>query len=1227
MSKKCCKVLLALLIAICTGSGLFAANESNTLQFKLFPENPDDIKIFDSQGILFRDSAAISTIDNGWIIQTRDYSAELTLPLGAIRLGPHTLIAIDSLRPEEIAVFLLRGRVRVVSDTNIATLKLSTPTSSYTFQEGDFVLISENGDSFYVNEGSVKAHNNISKEDYTLTADHVLTTLGAKGTVSASDTELQKTISSSLPIDHYNRTILLAETPEPAEQTVTQDMIAEETTPVEPEPVITIEETPQVSSAADEPITIAAEEPENTAKEVELADTIELILPETVNTTPVASAADSAVESTAEPVDVVEDLSSPIKEPKEQILEAGIDVGVGLMHKFLGTEMPYIVSTVYPRFRWNDLDLGFRLSIAFNGNPLDLSNWYRPRGNLLWNFGGGAPYSFDLLTDIATDALSLIDYVTYGEEDDIFYLRIDDTTPLSFGHGTLLRELDPSIDAPYIRRAGFYQTLDTNYLDYELLIDDIAYARLYGARVAITPIPNLYPFSLGLFALADIDVSPTMIVMTPGIDLTFPIIINDTGTLDFITDAAVLMTYDGTTFAYDASFDASNGLQNFLVSAGFTGDSNGLTYTLLADYRRGNVEFNMFGTDYQWRRTDYLTPVLSDYSTNAATASLGTYGELSYESELISASLSYRLPFNADSFAPDLSQDRISADFSIGTDTIRGEVGFSQHGFIDSVMNSSFDLLTKETQLHGALTYEQGPAAVTARYTQIADYDADDYSVDGVIPVISIETTLNLGTVRNQAAQDALDVIPELSETPDMQQSAGPFHMAVAAGTMDAIDSDEYTAPYTTAALYPRLSIGSFDLGLQFSLATNGNPFSTSSWYYEAGNTPWDIGSTLLSTDFYSLRSSIIDILSLIDYIHLNTEDDLFFIRADDVSSLTLGHGTMISDLNTGIDKPFIDRTGFYTRLNTRVFDAEMVLNDLSNPQVLGVRLGISPIPDLYPFEIGLSGIMDLTFQDAANAGSSATQMLLVPGFDMTLPLIYTEKTEASFFSDINILMIVDEGFKLDSFYSGSLAFDSFYNYVATAGFDVDIDRFSMTSYVAYQRGNLIPNMFGNDYAWRREAVYDLFSTYSDGIDESRWVAYTAFNYQNGILDLQTFFSLDFDADFTIPWNLTSAADSPDALGIQARLHLDTIEASFGYVKRGLSYNLRPGNDFSLFDESTQLFAEASYSKDAFTIYGRLASNAEYDTTYSELPYLNNTDAVSGDIIPAFSVGTAITLF
>lgn len=1224
MSKKCCKLLLAsLLIAICTGSGLITANESNTLQFKLFPEDPDDVKIFDSQGILFRDSAAISVVNDGWIIQTREHSAELTLPLGAIRIGPHTLIAIDSLKLEEIAVFLLRGRVRVVSDTNTTRLKLSTPTSSYTFQEGDFILISENGDSFYVTEGSAKAHNNISKEDYTLTSGHVLATLGAKGAVSISDTELQETIFSSLPIDHYKRIVLSADIPEPAEQPITQDMIAEEITPEEPEPVITIEETPQVGTVVEEPVIIAAEEPESTVEKAELTNTIELILPETEDTTPAVSEAEPAVESASELVEAVEDLSSPIKEPKEQILEAGIDVGIGLMHKLLGAELPYIVPTIYPHFRWNDLDFGFRLSIAFNGNPLDLSNWYRPRGNLLWNFGGGAPYSFDLLTDIATDSLSLIDYVTYGEEDDVFYLRIDDTTPLSFGHGTLLRELDPSIDAPYIRRIGFYQTLDTDYLDYELLIDDIDYARLYGARVAITPIPNIYPFSLGLFALADIDMSPTTIVMTPGIDLTFPLIIKETGGLEFIADAAALMTYDGTTFAYDAS----SGLQNFLVSAGFTGDYNELSYTLLSDYQRGNVEFNMFGTDYQWRRTDYLTPVLADYSADADTASFGVYGELSYESELISSSLSYRIPFDAGSFAPDLSHDRISADLSIGTDTIRGEVGFSQHGFIDSVMNSSFDLLTQETQLYGALTYKQGSAAVTARYTQIADYDTADYSVDGVIPVVSIETTLNLGTVRNQAAQDKLDAIPEFSKTPDTQQSAGPFHVTAAAGTMDAIGSDEYTAPYTVAAIYPRLSMGSFDLGLQFSLATNGNPFSTSSWYYEAGNTPWDIGSTLLSTDFYSLRSSIIDILSFIDYIHLNTEDDLFFIRADDVSSLTLGHGTMISDLNTGIDKPFIDRTGLYTCLNTRVFDAEMVLNDLSNPQLWGVRLGISPIPGIYPFEIGLSGIMDLTFQDAADAGSSATQMLLVPGFDMTLPLVYTEETEVSFFSDVNILMVVDEEFKLDSFYSGTLAFDSFYNYVATAGFDVDIDRFSMTSYFAYQRGNLTPNMFGNDYAWRRGDVYGLFDAYATDADESRWVAYTSLNYQYDIIDLQAFFSLNFDADFTIPWNLTSAADSPDALGIQAQLQLDTIEASFGYVKRGLSYNLRPGNDFSLFDESTQLFAQASYSEGAFTIYGRLAGNAEYDTTYSELPYLNNADAVSGGIVPTFSFGTAITLF
>ncbi len=1202
MVNKRWKILCTILmIMIVLQGGLLFAGDPQPLEFALYLDDAR-AKIFDERGFLIEKTDSISHVEEGWIIQTLDKPIEMTLSLGALTIGPNSLISIDTLQNDAITIYIIKGSIRAVSDAFHTKLTCLTPKSSYVFTHGDFLLEISKEERFYINRGDAHIMNLATKEGHDITSNDEVITSSGTNEIAVVNTEQRDMLSESLPVNHYKRPVAVAAVPKEPDQKAVQGAV-----PAEPS-------VKQGSIAEPEPdIIIAKEEPPAPAVTIEpeieepLPDTLELILPVSDDKT----------------------TDSSSQEHKNKTFGVDLRLGLGFMHKLTtSSDTPYIVSTLYPHIIWNDMDLGLRLRVAFQGNPLSLSNWYRPRGDLLWNYGGGAPYSLALINDITTDALSIIDFVHVGSPEESFYLNIDDRTPLTFGHGTLLRDLSTSIDAPYINRTGFYQTLHTKYYSHELLIDDISYARLYGARFAVQPIPDIYPFTIGVFTLADIDIIPTKIIMTPGIDLSFPIVQDHTHTLTALADAAGLMLYDSSAFDYAASY--ANGLQNYMISSGVTGSTDNLSYSLLGQYNVGYLSFNMFGDDYQWRRGDFI----ANYDpADAKIREFGIYGDISYKTKLINTDLSYYLPSAVDSFAPSFDADRITLAMSGGLEHLNGTIGFSSDGMISSLLDGSYDLFSPANRLYGSLTYTQQDISVTARYSQVAEYDGPSpvhsITTGGVTPTLSVETTIKVGGFdKSTGITTLMPSFTGTEETEKAEEAEGPrsslFSLTAGVGSKDARISSEYDSPYTSCYLFPGIHTSTIDFGLRFGIDTNGNPFDTATWLYDAGNTPWDFVGSITSTGFYDIRENIIDLLSFIDHITINSEDDPFFLRVSNSEDITLGHGTLISHLNTAIDAPFINRTALYSTVDTKYVDSELLVNDLSNPQMMAVRLGVTPIPDIYAFEVGLSSIIDLTFEDPGSiVGNSATKMLWVPGLDISLPIAHTEIYTVEAFSEFALLTVIDEEFKTDAF----MGEGTYYNYLINAGFDTSYKEFSMTISLAYSKGALTYNLFGNDYAWRREAVSGLNGDYLTDRNAVNWELYTSLTYEKDALNITAFFSLDLESDFSIHWPTGSAAESPDLLGVKASYDFAPFTTSCGYVMRGLSYNIRPGNTFNVIDISTQVFADITYTAGRFEIYGRASTVNQYEPSAETYPYVDNSDAGSGIIVPAYTIGTNIHLF
>nr|MDA3832535.1 hypothetical protein [Spirochaetales bacterium] len=512
ITKKFPKLILLLVSLV-----LFFGSAFNTAatSFNAYVDNPDNIRVFDANGILVRDISGIDQIREGWIIQTLDSDLELTLQQGALKLAAKSILSIDSFSEDYVDLYLLRGKARVVSDSLDTKVTLATSTGAYSFQKGELILVTQKGDTLYGKEGVIQALNFISGKELIISPNEKMTASGSTAAITQAPQELAQT-AETLPLEYYRKTILTARkepVPEP------EPVVEPEPVP-EPEPVVEPEPAPEPEPVVVEPqdeIVVPVEDiqpapqPEEAAeqpRDVQLPPAIELKIP-----------AASEPKPSKKKLDYPED---EVPEQRPRNIDFTLNLGTGLMHKFTSSELPYITTAFYPTVLWNDLDLGFRVHIAFQGTPA-VTNWYAPYGDLLWNYGGGFSGS-ELVEDILRDSLSLIDHVHYGEPGDLFYLRIDDSTPLTLGLGTHIRNLDTSIDYPYFRRTGLYNEINTRYVDFQMLVDDITYARLFGLRTAFTPLPDTYAFTVGLYAAADIDISKGKIVMTPGIDLTLPLI-------------------------------------------------------------------------------------------------------------------------------------------------------------------------------------------------------------------------------------------------------------------------------------------------------------------------------------------------------------------------------------------------------------------------------------------------------------------------------------------------------------------------------------------------------------------------------------------------------------------------------------------------------------------------------------------------------------------------------
>ncbi|MCF7952830.1 MAG: hypothetical protein K9K78_01975 [Spirochaetales bacterium] len=430
----------------------------------------------------------------------------------------------------------------------------------------------------------------------------------------------------------------------------------------------------------------------------------------------------------------------------------------------------YGITEINPSISIGDsfsLGAGLKFMYPLSSNPIEISSWYSPRGNLLWNYGGGAVGTNKVL-DIIFDSLSLIDHIQLGSPEDTVFLSAGTMDSLSLGTGFMLNNMDLNIDSPYISRTGLHHGLNSQFVDYQLIINDITYPEIGAFRLAGRPIGNKYPFEIGVGGVVDFASLPTYtavteqsalsssldliqdIIITPSVDVTVPLIFGkEDHSLALTANGSMLMIVDGLQFKLNSFYDDGS-LYNYTADAGLKGNIQGFSYQAAFSAQQGILESGLFSTDYFWRRDAVKNDFFADYSTGLNDdLSWGIFGSAGYDWDDFSVTAAYQLPLNG-SFTPQWEDDHAEIDFAYTGDHLALSLGFSKRGFIDTALNKPGDFIDPDriqdgnTQIYADASFTQNAFTIGGKLSLINDNILDVSSGTSTIPAVSVYTGISL---------------------------------------------------------------------------------------------------------------------------------------------------------------------------------------------------------------------------------------------------------------------------------------------------------------------------------------------------------------------------------------------------------------------------------------------------------------------------------------------------
>jgi hypothetical protein len=401
----------------------------------------------------------------------------------------------------------------------------------------------------------------------------------------------------------------------------------------------------------------------------------------------------------------------------------------------------------------------------------------------------------------------------------------------------------------------------------------------------------------------------------------------------------------------------------------------------------------------------------------------------------------------------------------------------------------------------------------------------------------------------------------------------------------------------------PVFTLGKFKVGLYLPILYRDNLFDPYTWFAPDGNNEWSFGTDSDHADFAArAKDFAIDFALKIRFFEYGEQRDPFFIKAGNLPSITLGHGILMSRYANDADFPTVRRLGLNLGLDSGTFGFESVVNDLSNPEIFGLRLFSRPAAPAFKAALGVSAVLDI---DPAgdlpedDPFAEADPIFLNAAIDLDIPIIEIDPFSIILFADAAAMMPylrsaylspsgakVDQGFALDAVYLDDAGTARLRNYGIMAGLFGNILMIDYRLDFRVFDGVFRPSFYGTAYDRQRGRYVGEILTYLTDASNPAYERSVMGIY--GQAGFSLFGLLTMEAGYMWPWSFDEsnslAASDEDYLHLSLSIPRGVVPivdlyGSVSYDRTMFAPTLISGKTvggtkLSLFDENTVLKGE-----------------------------------------------------
>ena len=414
--------------------------------------------------------------------------------------------------------------------------------------------------------------------------------------------------------------------------------------------------------------------------------------------------------------------------------------------------------------------------------------------------------------------------------------------------------------------------------------------------------------------------------------------------------------------------------------------------------------------------------------------------------------------------------------------------------------------------------------------------------------------------------------------------------------------------------------------------------FNSGTWYKPRGNNEWSFGTD--QSGWQDVISDIwIDLWLKVRYVEYgDAEWDPLYFKLGNLNTMSLGHGALVYQFANDYDFPAIRRIGFNMGYENTV-GFEVMVDDLSRPNLMGLRFSVSPFKSYRAFEMGLSGVVDIKpAGEAADPDYYGDPWFLAASLDFDFLEVNTGPFKMVWFAD---------GSALAPIYRSNADAGDFPNVKAGPAWDMVWGDGRPTNFgvrsglrglagpvrysleYRYWNGVYVPSMFNSLYGRKKVVYVDTFTNY---LNNGQVLSDNMGIFGEAYWDILDDGRLSIGAGYHWPWSIGNGAvdfDTADYLKLELVVGRKLIKAygvhgSLKYERSNVRQTIADPGKYSWFDAYTVFSGEIVFPLNPIINLAVVGgTTTKYDAD-GNIVWANAPDNTIPEISPVLSIETRI---